>query len=124
MDYKGVGCPDFSVHGESPWFPQYENYRRQMGFLYCGKFADDRDIYVMFNMHWESHEFSLPHTGGKWRLAVYTAREETNGICDEALEEQEVFTLSGRSAAILVSAEDTDEGVKEEGDADGKEARA
>ncbi len=120
MDYKGVGCPDFSVHGEAPWYPQYDNYRRQIGFLYCGRFAEDRDIYVIFNMHWEPHEFSLPHAGGKWRLAVDTAREESNGICDEILENQEVLTLSGRSAAILTAEEETDR----EGEANGKEARA
>ena len=111
MDYLGVGCPDFSVHGESPWYPQYEAYRRQLGFYYSGKFAEDADIYLMFNMHWEPHVFSLPHTDGLWRLAVDTTAEEQNGIFEgpEALEDQDTFELNARSVVVLVS-----DGVKKE----------
>ncbi|MCD2491698.1 alpha-amylase [Lacrimispora sp. NSJ-141] len=108
MDYLGAGCPDFSVHGEAPWYPQFENYRRQMGFLYSGKYAEgseDEDIYVILNMHWESHVFSLPHTGGLWHLAVHTAKEEINGFFLEphVLEEQDSFKLEPRSIAVFVS---------------------
>ena len=113
-DYLGVGCPDFSVHGESPWYPQYEAYRRQLGFYYSGKFAEDADIYLMFNMHWEPHAFSLPHTDGLWRLAVDTSAEEQNGIFEgpEAREDQDTFELNARSVVVLVS-----DGVKKEGTA-------
>ncbi len=106
-DYLGAGCPDFSVHGEAPWFPQYDSYRRQLAFLYCGKFAgeeEDSDLYVMFNMHWEPHAFALPHTEGAWRIAVDTAREASNGICGQLLSpEQKELSLEPRSAVILVS---------------------
>ena len=110
MDYKGVGCPDFSVHGEAPWYPQYENYRRQLGLLYKGSYAGeeaDSDLYIMFNMHWETHAFSLPHAGGQWHLAVYTADEERNGIYEEPelLEDQETFEMAPRSIAILTAKE-------------------
>ena len=101
-DYRGVGCPDFSVHGESPWYPQYETYSRQAGLLYCGKYGDDSDVYLLINMHWEPHTFDLPHTGGVWSLEVDTAREEKNGICMEPLADPEQITLAPRSTVILV----------------------
>ena len=108
-DYLGVGCPDFSIHGEAPWFPQYDSYRRQIGFLYCGKFAGktaDRDVYVLFNMHWEPHTFALPHTETAWRLAVDTAREECDGICESPLPgDAKEIVLEPRSAVILVAEE-------------------
>lgn len=105
MDYLGVGCPDFSLHGVSPWYPQYEAFRRQLGLYYSGKFAEDEDIYLMLNMHWEPHTFSLPHTDGKWRLAVCTSREDRNGFFEEPelLENQETFEMEERSVAVLVS---------------------
>ncbi|MCI8275305.1 MAG: alpha-amylase [Lachnospiraceae bacterium] len=105
MDYLGVGSPDFSVHGESPWYPQYEAYRRQLGFYYSGKFAGDADLYLMLNMHWEPHTFSIPHTDGIWRLAVDTSKEAQNGIFEgtEPLEDQETFEMEARSVVILVS---------------------
>ena len=108
MDDRGVGCPDFSVHGESPWFPQYEAYRRQLGLLYNGKFAEDEDLYVIFNMHWEPHLFSLPHTDGVWKLAIDTAREDKNGFFEEPelLEDQKVLELKPRSIVVLVSGEE------------------
>ncbi len=108
-DYLGAGCPDFSIHGEAPWFPQYDSYRRQIGFLYCGKFAGktaDRDVYVLFNMHWEPHTFALPHTETAWRLAVDTAREECDGICESPLPgDAKEIVLEPRSAVILVAEE-------------------
>ncbi|MCI8549286.1 MAG: alpha-amylase [Lachnospiraceae bacterium] len=114
MDYLGVGCPDFSLHGESPWYPQYEAYRRQLGLYYSGKFGGDSDIYLMLNMHWEPHSFSVPHTDGKWYLAVYTAREENNGIFEEPelLENQESFEMEARSIAVLLSVEEKREEKK------------
>ena len=61
----------------------------------------------MFNMHWETHAFSLPHAGGQWHLAVYTADEERNGIYEEPelLEDQETFEMAPRSIAILTAKE-------------------
>ena len=110
MDYRGTGSPDFSVHGESPWYPQFENYRRQLGLFYNGAYAGEKgdcDIYMIFNMHWEPHVFSLPHTDGKWHLAVHTAKEECNGIFPEPelLPEQASYELAPRSIAILISKE-------------------
>ena len=35
MDYKSCGRPDVSYHGENAWKPEFENFRRQFGILYC-----------------------------------------------------------------------------------------
>lgn len=121
MDYLGTGCPDFSVHGVSPWYPQYEAYRRQLGFYYSGRYAEDGDIYLMLNMHWEPHTFSIPHGEGAWRLVVDTSREDKNGVFDEPelLENQETFELEARSIVVLLS----DRKKKEEASLTNKKGR-
>lgn len=81
IDYLGCGSPDISFHGEEAWKPVLDYYSRHVGVLYCGKYAADRDgkedadFYVVYNMHWEPHEFALPklHKGKEWRLCMDTA---------------------------------------------------
>ncbi len=133
MDSLGVGCPDFSVHGVSPWYPQYEAYRRQLGFYYCGRYAGDVDIYLMFNMHWEPHTFSIPRGDGAWRLAVDTSREDRNGFFEEPepLSSQDTFEMAARSVVVLVSDRNAEEAAgktekkgRAEKEADGKEPQA
>ena len=62
MDYLSCGRPDVSYHGVKAWRPELENFRRQIGIMYCGEYgkkpdgtADD-SFFVAYNMHWEPHE--------------------------------------------------------------------
>lgn len=84
MDYIARGYPDLSYHGEYAWRPQTESYSRTIGMMYCGKYAkidrtkEDDFFYIGMNMHWEPHEFGLPHLpkGLKWEM-IFTTEEET-----------------------------------------------
>ena len=39
MDYLPADTPDVSYHGVKAWCPEFENFRRQLGIMYCGEYA-------------------------------------------------------------------------------------
>lgn len=114
VDYKACGCPDMSYHGENAWCPEFENFRRQMGILYCGEYAKKEDgsaddyFFVIYNMHWEPHDFALPNLPKtrKWRMAINTADAAVNGIYQEGeepiLEDQMQCSVTPRTILVLI----------------------
>lgn len=78
MDYGACGYPDASYHGAAPWKPDTASYSRQLGVMYCGKYAyrdrktPDDFFYVAYNMHWEPHTFAMPKLpkGLEWELCI------------------------------------------------------
>lgn len=40
MDYLACGHPDVSYHGVKAWCPEFENFRRQLGIMYCGEYGN------------------------------------------------------------------------------------
>ncbi len=75
MDYKSLGKPDVSFHGQNAWRLDTDYFRKQIGILYCGGYfpkADgtpDKDYFVAYNMHWGTHKMGLPRLekGYIWR---------------------------------------------------------
>ena len=114
MDYLACGHPDVSFHGEKAWRPEYENFRRQLGVLYCGEYGKKEDgspddyFYVMYNMHWEPHEFGPPSPpkGCRWHVAVDTSLSRINGFYrpgeEPPVEDQRRYTVDGRTAVVLI----------------------
>lgn len=114
MDYLGCGHPDVSYHGVKAWCPEFENFRRQLGIMYCGKYAakadgsQDDSFFVAYNMHWEPHEFSLPNLpkGKKWHVAINTDEGSRNGIYEEGremvLEKQKHFMVPSRTIVVFI----------------------
>ncbi len=96
MDYLACGHPDISYHGVNAWQPEFENFRRQIGILYCGDYAkkpngeNDDFFFVIFNMHWEPHSFALPNLPKNlvWSLAFDTSDSEAGGYYEEGQERQ------------------------------------
>jgi len=114
-DYQGVGCPDFSVHGQKPWRPEFEPFRRQLGLLYCGDYAGELDkrFYVLYNMHWIGHSFALPPLpkGEVWKMAIHTTKEAPYCYGEGeafALENQENLEVAPRTVVVLVSGKEPD----------------
>ena len=75
MDTLSCGMPDLSIHGLQAWRPDYYNYSRLLAMLYYGEYAGDgqeRSVYVIYNMYWETKSFDLPNLpGGKeWRVMI------------------------------------------------------
>lgn len=120
LDYKSVGMPDVSYHGLKTWCPMFENYCRQLGILYCGKYGqkdggDDDYFYVAYNMHWEPCEFALPNLPKNlsWHVAVDTEKE--TGIYasgEECLvKDQKKMLVKARSIVVLIGKAAADDPV-------------
>lgn len=106
MDYISCGKPDISFHGVKAWYPDYSNYSRTIGIMLCGEYAcidkknKDQSCYLVFNMHWEPHQFDLPHLDRtqEWRLYMMTDKgflEKKEQIVTRSI------TLEARTMAIL-----------------------
>ena len=112
IDYGACGYPDASYHGESPWKPDTSNYSRQLGVMYCGKYAyrernrPDDFFYAAYNMHWESHRFALPRLPKdmRWELCITTDKDTEKEPAD--WEGTEV-DLPGRCLCLFQSVKET-----------------
>lgn len=114
MDYLSCGQPDVSYHGVKAWCPEFENFRRQLGVLYCGRYAKlenggpDDHFYVVYNMHWEPHEFSLPNPpkGQRWHIVIDTGADVVGGIYPQGgellLERQKRHMVEARTIVVFV----------------------
>lgn len=114
MDYLSCGQPDVSYHGVKAWCPEFENFRRQLGVLYCGRYAKlengepDDHFYVVYNMHWEPHEFSLPNPpkGQRWHIVIDTGADVVGGIYPQGgellLERQKQHMVEARTIVVFV----------------------
>lgn len=105
MDSLSCGYPDLSYHGERAWYGEFDNGNRQLGVLYCGKYAgEDCFIYVVYNLHWNPHEFALPHLPEE--MEWYQAIDTGSGVYPEGkelfLEEKQQFSVPGRTVIVLV----------------------
>lgn len=119
MDYLSCGHPDVSYHGQNAWQPEFENFRRQLGILYCGKYAKRNDgtpddyFYVAYNMHWEPHEFALPNLphGLEWKVVFDTSDSAENGYyvrgSERILEDQKQYRVPPRTIVVLMGGKTT-----------------
>ncbi len=113
MDYLACGHPDISYHGVNAWQPEFENFRRQIGILYCGTYAKKADgrnddfFFVIFNMHWEPHGFALPNLPKdlEWTLAFDTSDSAADGYYEEGQERrilnQKNYMVPSRSVLVF-----------------------
>lgn len=112
IDYGACGYPDASYHGEAPWKPDISNYSRQLGVMYCGKYAyrernkPDDFFYVAYNMHWETHRFALPRLPKdmRWELCITADKDTEKELAD--WEGTEV-DLPGRCICLFRSVKET-----------------
>ena len=99
-DYKYYGLPDISFHGTKAWYPELDYYNRHMGIMLCGKYAgDEEDIYIAFNLHWETHNLALPKVPGKiWN--VYVCSGDAEAVINE---DDRSIEVPPRSIVILTN---------------------
>lgn len=114
MDYQSCGFPDVSYHGTKAWFPEFDHFRRQLGILYCGEYGKKPDgtkddyFFVAYNMHWEPHEFALPHLpkGMGWHVAFDTGDGVHNGYFEPGqepeIQNQKRKMVAGRTILVLI----------------------
>lgn len=106
MDYLSCGYPDLSYHGKKAWYPEFENYNRQIGIMYCGKYAEDGSgkeddfIYIAYNMNWVECEFALPNLpqNKKWWTVIDTSQSSI----EKAETIQRNMNVKERSIVVLI----------------------
>lgn len=118
MDYISCGYPDLSYHGESAWCPRMDSYSRQIGQLFCGKYAElsgekeDSFLYLAVNMYWEQGKLAMPRLpkGMKWELQICTDAEDKSScaVSKRLLPENDNpsvtdIKIPGRSCAVYMS---------------------
>lgn len=110
-DYKGLGYPDLSLHGDCAWATGFEVSRQSVGMMYCGAYAGDPDvpetaddmIYVAYNFHTGKQFLALPRLPKKkkWYKVADTAHE--HGFLQEQPSiEAAQLEITGMSVQILV----------------------
>ena len=66
-DYKALGCPDLSFHGENAWMIRPQGGGLALGMLYCGAYSVDaayqEDVYVAYNFSASETVLALPSVG-------------------------------------------------------------
>lgn len=106
MDYIYCGIPDISFHGTKAWQPNLGYYSRELGVLLCGKYAAvnrrefDTTFYILYNMHWEAHDFGLPNLVDqlKWAMLMTTdAAIETSDKTVELLPKELPFSIGSKT---------------------------
>ena len=105
MDTLSCGYPDVSYHGKHAWYGGFEHTNRQIGVMYCGKYAGAESfIYVAYNLHWAKQEFALPHLPGKmkWQIAIDTAVGVYQKGEAPELETQNILTVPERTCMVLI----------------------
>ncbi len=101
-DFAGIGMPEISVHSEEPWKMDYSPYKRVIAFYFAGKYVKqdmmsyEKDYYLVYNMHWESHVCSLPLAKAKGSVVFDTDDKKKSGI-----EVGDKITVAPRSILLL-----------------------
>ncbi|HEY9575901.1 MAG TPA: Type II secretory pathway, pullulanase PulA and related glycosidase, partial [Lachnospiraceae bacterium] len=105
QDEKGVGYPEFSLHGDKAWMSGMQEDPLFLGIMYAGesqKKSVDDFIYIAYNFHWKNHSLALPKLPDKrkWHLVIDTKR--ANSFVEEvAMEEKEIF-VEARTIKVLI----------------------
>jgi isoamylase len=109
-DYLGVGMPDISFHGPTPFSPDTSQNSRCIAWMLCGKYAKPphEDIYIAMNSHWDSLTVQVPRAcdGELWRVVVNTsmpAPDDIYACCGPLINDPEHVILGGRSVVMLTA---------------------
>ncbi|MDO4647394.1 MAG: Type II secretory pathway, pullulanase PulA and related glycosidase, partial [Eubacteriales bacterium] len=117
-DYKALGFPDFSLHGERAWYMSFDNTSRMFGILYNEAYAKGVSgtrakeagdfLFVAYNFHWESRKFALPTlpAGLRWKKTADTALGYENCFQPEDVALEKFIEVSPRSIVILSGEEE------------------
>nr|PZN55864.1 MAG: glycogen debranching enzyme GlgX [Chloroflexota bacterium] len=113
-DYKEAGAADITWHGKKPNKLDTSDKSRLIAFMLSGKhakggLAEDNDLYVAFNMHWEEEQLTLPKPPSrkKWHVFLNTSPGAPQIICEvdqePLIEDQKHFMIGPRSSIVLVA---------------------
>ncbi|HKM03654.1 MAG TPA: alpha-amylase family glycosyl hydrolase [Lachnospiraceae bacterium] len=105
LDSLGCSYPDLSYHSEEAWKITTENYNRNVGIMYCGRYVgEDVNIFIAYNMYWKEEQFALPklEKGREWYLMMDTSEKESF-LCEHMYIKDSKTITRERSIQILIS---------------------
>jgi glycogen operon protein len=107
-DYRTLGFPDLSYHGENAWISELDYGRMSLGMMYCGAYSKEEnkdDVYVAYNFFSAMAELALPKLDGKkkWYLAIDTSDAE-EPMKKEMLPvgNQQIISMKPESICVLI----------------------
>ncbi|MDR1800645.1 MAG: glycogen debranching protein [Lachnospiraceae bacterium] len=96
-----TGLPQVSWHGDNLWVAPTAISSRQIGVYYCGTYTGSKDCMVLYNLHWEAHDFALPkpREGKVWTLRLSTA----DGVYEtqSEIKDQRMISVPARTIYLL-----------------------
>lgn len=113
-DYIYCGIPDISFHGVKAWQPNCSFYSRELGILFCGKYAAisrtefDQIFYVIYNMHDRTHGFDLPKLFESMKWGKLLSSEDNHiSLCEDEIEilpqeSQRTLEVHAHTMVVLV----------------------
>lgn len=108
-DYRALGSPDLSFHGENAWMIEPDAGRMCVGMMYSGAYSPDEacseDVYVAYNFFSAVSGLALPRLdkGKSWYLVFDSADEESPYHEEPVLKDGPRITMSPQSICVLVS---------------------
>lgn len=111
MDTKGVGAPGVSEHGIEPWEADFSYYSREIGILFYGTYYGGKSLYMIFNFHWDAHEFYLPvvNSTKEWNVVFDT------GLAEGARKKRGIKKYIVGARSVVIFEENPGELPKEKG---------
>ena len=107
-DYKSLGFPDLSIHGESAWKFGADTRRLCVGMMYCGDYSPDsrktEDVYIAYNFLSERTALALPklQMGKSWYLVVDSSDDRMPFLEEPERVEKQTVEVQPQSICILV----------------------
>ncbi|MBE2270518.1 MAG: glycogen debranching protein GlgX [Anaerolinea sp.] len=114
-DYNKVGVPDMAWFSTEKFETGKPDERLTIAYFLGGAYAkgglaQDNDIYVMLNMHWDDQPFDLPKLpfDRHWHVAVNTAADSPDDIAEPGQEKPVnakggKIKLKSRSVMVLIA---------------------
>lgn len=110
-DYKSLGCPDLSFHGENAWVVRPQGGGLSIGMLYCGAYSPDErkqeDVYVAYNFSSSEARLALPKAGKHraWYLTIDSSDEKMPYLEEPKLWEDGSIVLPPQTIRVLAGKE-------------------
>lgn len=106
-DYKALGCPDLSFHGENAWMIRPQGGGLALGMLYCGAYSVDaayqEDVYVAYNFSASETVLALPGVGKtrQWYLQIDSSDDKTPYLAEPKVCAEGNITLPPHTIRVL-----------------------
>lgn len=115
-DYRNLGYPDISYHGQRAWYGDMEPSSRQAGIMYHEGYGQEDGaaqgfVYLACNMYWEPQRLALPNIPEemRWTVVLGSCGGEEQDV--PQLEEDYVL-VPARTIVVLTAGQE--EGLQKE----------